>query len=350
MIKKKIKVLIIDDSPFVREILKKGLSLDLGIEVVGVAEDVYEGRDMIVRLRPDVLTLDIEMPKMDGIEFLKRFMPQFPIPTIMVSSITKRGSESTIRALEIGAVDFVCKPSGDPKSLESVLLELRTKIKIASTINVSNFKQRAQNEEVTKSKTSTSQESNQLSNRIIAIGASTGGTEAIRAVIEGLPSNLPGIVIAQHMPKGFTKTFANRLNELSYYFVKEAEGGEEIKPGTAYVAPGDFHLVLEKTNGKIITKLTQTDKVNGHRPAVDPLFNSVAEIYHEKALGVILTGMGNDGAQGLKKMKDNGAYTIGQDEASSVVYGMPRVAFDIGAVKVQSSLDKISQLIISKFK
>ncbi|MCX6147795.1 MAG: chemotaxis response regulator protein-glutamate methylesterase [Candidatus Kapabacteria bacterium] len=350
MINKKIKVLIIDDSPIVREILKRGLSQDESIEIVGTAEDVYQARDMIVQLRPDVLTLDIEMPKMDGIEFLRRFMPQFPIPTIMVSSLTKRGSESTLKALENGTVDFVCKPSGNIKDLENVLMELRTKIKIASTINVSSFKILKNLDESRKTKSINQVSSNSHSDKIIAIGASTGGTEAIRSVIENLPSILPGIVIVQHMPKGFTKTFADRLNELSYYYVKEAEEGDEVKPGLALVAPGDFHLTLVKNNGKNIVKLSQSDKVNGHRPAVDPFFFSVADIYKEKALGIILTGMGNDGAQGLKKMLENGSYTIGQDEKSSIVYGMPKVAYEIGGVKIQCTLDKINDLIISKFQ
>lgn len=350
---KQIKVLIIDDSPIVREILTKGLSADSGILVVGAAADVFIGRDMIVKYRPDVITLDVEMPKMDGIEFLRRLMPQFPVPIVMVSSLTARGQAVTMKALELGAVDFIAKPSSsDQNSLNDMILELRTKIKIASIANVSHWKIK-NHETINKNVPSNQNQTNQQSlfkNKIIAIGASTGGTEAISNVIKNLPPYLPCIVITQHMPSGFTKTFANRLNEISLMTVKEAETGDKIEPGMVYIAPGDYHMyITSKANEKYIL-IKNGDKINGHRPSVDPMMISVAEQYGDNAMGIILTGMGSDGSIGLKKMRDMGSHTIGQDQASSVVYGMPRVAFELGAVEKQMPLDSISNHIINIFK
>ncbi len=352
IITKKIKVLIIDDSALVRDILVKGLSADPGLEVVGAAADVFIGRDMIIRLKPDVLTLDIEMPRMDGIEFLRRLMPQFPLPVVVVSSLTQRGKYITMQALEAGALDFVPKPAADvARGLNDMMIELRTKIKIASTANVSYWKNKKfEPSQVKKDNSIQSKALAESTDKVIAIGASTGGTEAIRKVISNLPPTTPGIVIVQHMPKGFTKTFADRLNEVSYMQVKEAEDGDRILTGRVLVAPGDFHLKVYRSGGQYKAQVLEGDKVNGHRPSVDVMMHSVAECAASNAFGIILTGMGNDGAAGLKAMRDAGAKTIGQNQASCVVYGMPKVAFDVGAVEVQLPLDGISNGIMRLIK
>jgi two-component system, chemotaxis family, protein-glutamate methylesterase/glutaminase len=349
-ITRKIKVLIIDDSALVRDILKKGLSMDPGLEVVGAAPDVFIGRDMIVKLRPDVLTLDIEMPRMDGVEFLRRLMPQFPIPVVVVSSLTQKGKQVTLDALEAGAVDYVPKPASDvARGLNEMMSELRTKIKIASTANVSHWK----NKKVLPRNPAKDLAVGALAestDKVIAIGASTGGTEAIRSVIEELPPTTPGIVIVQHMPKGFTKTFAERLNSLSLMNVKEAESGDRIVTGRVLIAPGDYHLKVIRSGGQYLVQCIDGEKVNGHRPAVDVMFDSVASNVGSNSIGVILTGMGADGAKGLYKMKQVGSPTIGQDESTSVVYGMPKVAYEIGAVDYQMKLGDISNKIKSLVK
>lgn len=343
---KKIKVLIIDDSALVRDILNKGLSADSMFEVVGSAPDVFVARDMIVNLKPDVLTLDIEMPRMDGIEFLQRLMPQYPIPVVVVSSLTQRGRYITLQALEAGAVDYVPKPTSDvARGLKEMMLELRTKIKIASTANVSHWK----NKRFDKPRQFNSRGLKALAestDKVIAIGASTGGTEAIRKIISELPPTMPGIVIVQHMPAGFTKTFADRLNELSLLQVKEAVTGDRVMNGRVLIAPGDFHMKVIRSGGYYQVVCQSGDKVNGHRPSVDVLMHSVAESVASNAYGVILTGMGNDGANGLKEMRNAGAKTIGQDESSSIVYGMPKVAMEIGAVEQQYPLEDITENLI----
>lgn len=342
---KRIRVLIVDDSALVRDILSKGLSADPGIEVIGTAPDVYIARTLIVEHRPDVLTLDIEMPKMDGIEFLRRLMPQFPLPVVVVSSLTQRGKEITMQALEAGAIDFVPKPASDvARGLKEMMLELRTKIKIASTANVSHWKNKRFE---STNKPGTAKALAESTDKVIAIGASTGGTEAIKKVIVDLPPTTPGIVIVQHMPPGFTKTFSDRLNELSMMQVKEAENGDRVVTGRILIAPGDYHMRVVRKGGHYVVEMNQQDKMNGHRPSVDVLFHSVAQYVGANAYGVILTGMGNDGAVGLKAMKDAGAKTIGQDEASSVVYGMPKVAYDLGGVDRQYPLDRITGELIN---
>lgn len=349
---KKVRVLIVDDSALVREILSKGLAGDPGIEVIGTAPDVYIARDLIVQKRPDVLTLDIEMPKMDGIEFLRKLMPQFPLPVVVVSSLTQKGKDITLQALEAGAVDYVPKPmSNVSEGLMAMITELRTKIKIASTANVSHWKNRTiDQEQESKPNITGSRALSESTDKLIAIGASTGGTEAIRKVISVLPPNTPGIVIVQHIPSGFSKAFADRLNQVSMMIVKEAEDGDRIMNGRVLVAPGDFHMTVERSGGRYIVKLNQAEKVNGHRPSVDVLFKSVAQYVGANAYGVILTGMGNDGAYGLKLMKQNGAKTIGQNQATSVVYGMPKVAYEIGAIDIQLPLDDISKKLINQIE
>ncbi|TAE30950.1 MAG: chemotaxis response regulator protein-glutamate methylesterase [Candidatus Kapaibacterium sp.] len=372
---KKIRVLIVDDSALVRDILSQGLGADPNIEVVGVAPDPFVARDKIVELRPDVLTLDVEMPRMDGVEFLRRLMPQFPLPVVMVSSLTQRGKEITMQALEAGAVDFVAKPTSNvAQGLQGMMMELRTKVKIASTANVSHWK--SKREELFNSvragagaitgasagaasssgagaglggATTTPLKAKALAestDKVIAIGASTGGTEAIRRLVREFPATTPGVVVVQHMPQGFTKTFADRLNEECAMEVKEAANGDRVVTGRILVAPGDMHLKVVRSGGRYEIVLSQEDKVNGHRPSVDVMMKSVAEYVGANACGVILTGMGNDGAQGLKAMRDAGAKTIGQDEATSVVFGMPKVAQEVGAVQTVLPLPKIGAAIL----
>lgn len=336
-LKQRIKVLIVDDSLVFRESLSREISKDPDIEVVGTATDPYMARDLIIKLKPDVLTLDVEMPKMNGIEFLKKLMPQYPLPVIVVSSI----SQNVLDALDAGAVEFVTKPNVTrPGGMASFVNELIIKIKIASTAKVGNRKS-----DYTPSHPVTGQGIDTTS-KIIAIGASTGGTDAIHTVISSLPRDMPPIVIVQHMPPVFTKLYAERLNNTCELEVKEAEDGDALRPGRVLIAPGNFQMRLAKRGTGYVVKCTQEEKVSGHCPSVDVLFDSVAEVAGKQSIGVILTGMGRDGANGLLNMKKKGAYTIGQDEKSSIVYGMPMVAFNIGGVEKQLPLDRIADEII----
>ena len=336
-LKQRIKLLIVDDSLVFRESLSREIAKDPDIEVVGTATDPYMARDLIIKLKPDVLTLDVEMPKMNGIEFLKKLMPQYPLPVIVVSSV----SQNVLDALDAGAVEFVTKPNVTrPGGMASFVNELIIKIKIASTAKVGNRKS-----DYTPSRPVTSQGIDTMS-KIIAIGASTGGTDAIHTVISGLPRDMPPIVIVQHMPPVFTKLYAERLNNTCELEVKEAEDGDALRPGRVLIAPGNYQMRVAKRGSGYIVKCTQEEKVSGHCPSVDVLFDSVADVAGKQSVGVILTGMGRDGANGLLKMKKIGAYTIGQDEKSSVVYGMPMVAFNIGAVDKQLPLDRIDDEII----
>ena len=336
-LKQRIKVLIVDDSLVFRESLSREIAKDPDIEVVGTATDPYMARDLIIKLKPDVLTLDVEMPKMNGIEFLKKLMPQYPLPVIVVSSV----SQNVLDALDAGAVEFVTKPNVTrPGGMASFVNELIIKIKIASTAKVGNRKS-----DYSPSRPVTSQGIDTMS-KIIAIGASTGGTDAIHTVISGLPRDMPPIVIVQHMPPVFTKLYAERLNNTCELEVKEAEDGDALRPGRVLIAPGNYQMRVAKRGSGYIVKCTQEEKVSGHCPSVDVLFDSVADVVGKQSVGVILTGMGRDGANGLLKMKKTGAYTIGQDEKSSVVYGMPMVAFNIGAVDKQLPLDRIDDEII----
>lgn len=341
-INRKIRVLAVDDSIMFREVLVRGLSKDPAIEVVGVAADPYEARDKIIELAPDVLTLDIEMPKMSGVEFLKKLMPQYPLPVVVVSGI----NNTIFDALKAGAVDFVDKPDASRQgNMESFINEMIIKIKIASTAKVGRFK--TENPVGGPSGTVPLRSTDTM----IAIGASTGGTEATLEVIRNLPRETPGIVIVQHMPPMFTKMYADRLNNVCRIAVKEAQDGDAVTAGTALVAPGGKQLRLVRgRSGGYAIKVFDGDKVNGHAPSVDVLFESVAEVVGRDALGVILTGMGNDGARGLLTMRQKGAYTIGQDEKSCVVYGMPMVAFNIGAVVKQAPLNLISNEILRYLK
>lgn len=334
------RVLVIDDSELARKTLKYGLMRDPHIEVVGCAGDPYTARDQIVLLRPDVLTLDVDMPRMDGLEFLKKLMPQFPVPTIMVSAFTERGAKITLEALEAGAVDFVTKPSaGMGETLDTMLLELRTKVKIAGTVNVSHWKNKKFG-----MYTSVSEKTYEHFRKeaLIAIGASTGGTEAIRTILEKLPVNCPGVVVVQHMPEKFTRTFAQRLNTLCDMTVREAEHGDRLERGLALVAPGDRHMEVVRIPGGYEVRLRGGETVSGHKPSVDVLMMSVAESAGSSGCGVLLTGMGADGAAGMLKMKKAGAMTFAQDEKSSVVFGMPKKAWECGAVDMLLPISSIA--------
>jgi two-component system, chemotaxis family, protein-glutamate methylesterase/glutaminase len=337
MTENKIKVLVIDDSHVYREVIARGISSDPTIEVVATAQDPYDARDKILKYHPDVLTCDIEMPKMNGIEFIKRLIPQYPIPVVVVSSVT----ESVFEAINSGAVEFLMKPDVmHPKSVENFLYELIAKIKIASRAKIIKpHDKKTEMYEVTPVK-------KDCNDRIIAIGASTGGTEAIYSILKKLPNTVPGIVIVQHIPSVFSKMFAERLNRETAFQVKEAKTGDIVEQGKVFIAPGDKHMKIVKMGNYYRINCHHEDRINWHCPSVDVLFESVAKEAGKKAIGIILTGMGYDGAKGLLAMKRNGAWTIGQNEFSSVVYGMPKAAFNIGAVDIQGSLDNIPRLII----
>jgi two-component system chemotaxis response regulator CheB len=336
---KKVKVLIVDDSIVYRRFLSKAISADPGIEVVATAKDPYDARDKIIEYGPDVMTLDLEMPKMNGIEFLQKLMPQYPLPVVVISSMSK----SIFDALNAGAVDFITKADmRTGKNIDSYINELIIKVKIASTANLSQWKKNL--------KKSENSEKIHWKNKLIAIGASTGGTEAILAILKSLPKDVPGIVIVQHMPPVFTKMYAQRLDSLVPLNVKEAQTGDVVKQGCVLIAPGDFHMIIKKagkTDSTYKVECFKGEKMNGHCPSVDVLFNSVAQEAGKDSIGVILTGMGSDGARGLLNMRLNGARTAGQDEQSSVVYGMPKAAYELGAVELQSSLENISHIIYS---
>jgi len=335
-----IRVLIVDDSATARAVLREILESDPMIEVVATASDAYIARDKIVELRPDVVCLDVEMPRMDGITFLKRLMHYMPIPVIMVSSLTQNGAKTTLEALEAGAVDFVPKPHShiyDGK--DEMRDELLSKIKVASKVRV-------QKRILTNPQQANTTSLAETTHKILAIGASTGGTEALKDVLMGLPRNAPGTVIVQHMPANFTAPFADRLNGLCAMEVREARNGDSITPGVALIAPGDYHMVVRRSGARYYVEIGSGEKVSGHRPSVDVLFNSVAKIAGANAIGVILTGMGGDGARGLLSMRNAGAKTIGQDEASCVVYGMPKVAYELGGVEKQLPLSHVANGIL----
>ena len=332
---KKIRVLVVDDSLFSREMVVRGISADPRIEVVAVAVDPFEARDKIIAERPDVITCDIEMPKMNGIEFVRRLLPQYFVPVIMVSAI----SNAVFEAMEAGAVDFVVKPDvRSPKGIEAFISDLIQKIKTASTVK--QLLPKPANPSV-KVPGIAAQEAG----RMIAIGASTGGTEAIYSILNALPPTVPGIVIVQHIPPVFSKMFADRLNNQTALRVKEAETGDYLETGKVLVAPGDRHMRIKKIGQRFQAECFQGDKVNGHCPSVDVLFESVAKEAGKSAIGIILTGMGYDGAKGLLSMRRKGSRTIGQDQATSIVYGMPKVAFDIGAVEMQTALGNIPNVL-----
>lgn len=333
---KKIRLLIVDDSTVFRTVLSRGVSSDPDIEVVATACDPFEARDKIIEYEPDTMVCDVVMPKMNGIEFIRRLMPQYPLRVVVVSSV----SDAVLDAMNAGAVDFVAKPDiGTGRTREVFLNELISKIKIAANANLPRVKPGLP--VVRKSVSVT----DSASRKLIAMGASTGGTEALFNVLKYLPSNVPGIVIVQHIPPAFSRMFADRLNKSMQLDVKEAESGDYVEKGRVLLAPGDRHMRVRRIGGRYKVETFQGEKVNGHCPSVDVLFHSVAEACGNEAVGVLLTGMGEDGARGLLAMRKKGARTIGQDKNSSVVYGMPKAAFDMGAVEKQASLDAIPQEI-----
>ncbi|MEH6632452.1 MAG: chemotaxis response regulator protein-glutamate methylesterase [Halopseudomonas aestusnigri] len=339
------KVLVVDDSALMRELLTSLLSQESTIEVVGAAADPLQAREMIKQLLPDVITLDIEMPKMDGLTFLEKIMTLRPMPVVMVSSLTQKGAEATLSALELGAVDFFPKPKLDMKrGIEKRSEELINKVKAAALAKVKALDKHAVDgpgaSALAALKFSTTE-------KIIAIGASTGGVEALRIVIKDLPANSPAILVTQHMPEKFTKTFAERLNKISAVSVSEARHGERVLPGHVYIAPGGKHLELKRSGANYLCKLTDDPPVSGHRPSVDVLFNSTCKAAGKNAVAVILTGMGKDGAAGMLELRNAGAKTLGQDEPSCVVYGMPRAAFEAGAVEAQYHLNKITAAMLN---
>jgi two-component system chemotaxis response regulator CheB len=350
-------VLVVDDSALVRKILTELLGSDPGIEVVGSASDAFIAREKIKSLQPDVLTLDVEMPKMDGVTFLRNLMRLRPMPVVMVSSLTDHGAEVTLDALAVGAVDYLPKPKVDlAATLGDYREELIDKVRTAAAARVRAYDSRHDapaTPTVGKALTADAvlQKAAPLNfrttDRLIAIGASTGGTEAIKEVLVGMPADAPGIVIAQHIPKAFSTPFAERMNRSCQMTVCEAEDGQQIRPGHVYIAPGDRHLVIVRSGARWICKLDDGSPVNRHKPSVDVLFRSVAQQAGRNAIGVMLTGMGKDGALGLKEMHDCGSPTIAQDEATSVVWGMPGSAVEVGAVDDVLPLGRIADRILS---
>ncbi len=339
----KISVLIVDDSAFARRVVRAILESDEHIEVVGEAEDAYDARAQIKARNPDVLTLDIEMPHMDGISFLKNLMRLRPMPVVMVSSITDAGSDATLRALELGAVDFVPKPSSTDKTdLQTYAEELLQKVRAAAQAHVEALDLRDLEKHTDSVVPALLPSARHYEHEVIAIGASTGGTEAIQAIVKRLPPDMPGTVIVQHIPQAFSGSFANRLNAHSALNVVEARDGQAIESGCAYVAPGNKHLRILRTKRDLVCTLDEGPAINRHRPSVDALFHAVANCAGRHAMGVLLTGMGQDGARGLKAMRDAGGLTLAQDERTSVVWGMPREAANIGAADHILSLDDIA--------
>ena len=356
----KVKVLVVDDSALVRQTLVSILETDPEIEVIGTAVDPYAAVEKMRKEAPDVITLDIEMPKMDGLTFLKKLMSQHPIPVVVISTLTEAGTDSALLALEYGAVEVMAKPKVNTKELlEESSISLCDKIKAAARATVKR-KEHSTTEAVSSIAPKfsadvvieklTTRSMVQTTESVIAIGASTGGTEALRVLLEGFPADCPGIVIVQHMPEMFTKQFAKRLNDLCKIAVKEAETGDKVVRGQALLAPGGKHMLLKRSGAVYYVEVVDGPLVNRHRPSVDVLFRSVARYAGKNALGTILTGMGDDGARGLLEMRETGAYTIAQDEASCVVYGMPKEAIKLNGVEKVLPLTDIARHILYKVK
>ena len=343
-----IKVLVVDDSALMRKLLTELLNADPGIEVVGAAMDAYVAREMIKRLNPDVLTLDVEMPKMDGISFLSNLMRLRPMPVIMVSTLTEKGAAVTCQALEIGAVDFVEKPKFDvAHALEDYSAEIITKVKVAARARVDKLV-RPTSPQTGGAQPVVAKLNYSTTDKVIAIGASTGGTEAIKDVLMGLPPDVPGIVITQHIPPVFSRSFAERMNQVTPLTVHEAVDGQQIRPGHAYVAPGGLHLSVVRDGAKYACRIDDSEPVNRHKPSVDVLFESVANAVGNNAVGVILTGMGKDGALGQRSKREAGAKTNDQDKETCDDRGMPRAAVDVGGAESVKPLGEIADEIQHK--
>jgi two-component system, chemotaxis family, protein-glutamate methylesterase/glutaminase len=339
------RVLVVDDSAVVRQIFSRELAKDPELEVVGSAPDPFVARDLIVQRSPDVLTLDLEMPRMDGITFLRKLMHYHPLPVVVVSSLTPSGGELAMEALAAGAVDVMCKP-GAAFTVGDMASQLAEKVKSAAHVDL---KRRAARPQPAAQAAAVARQPalTRTTNQIIAIGASTGGTVALEGILRGMPPNAPGIVITQHMPEMFTKYFADRLDQLSQLEVREATDGDSVVPGVALIAPGNKHLLLRRSGARYCVQVRDGPRVNRHRPSVDVMFRSVAQSAGRNAVGAILTGMGGDGAQGLLEMKKAGAPTLAQDEESCVVFGMPKVAIELGAVDKVVPLEGMAQAILS---
>jgi two-component system chemotaxis response regulator CheB len=343
-----IKVLVVDDSALVRSLLAEIIRAAPALELVGLAPDAYVARDMVKQFAPDVITLDIEMPRMDGLSFLKKLMSARPTPVIMISTLTETGAEATLQALEWGAVDFIPKPKlGIAAGIREYAQLIVEKIQQAACAKVKRLSA-AHPVQATNLQENIVEGALRGTEKIIAIGASTGGTEAIKTLLLQLPAAVPGIVITQHMPAGFTRTFAERLNKLTRLHVVEAKGGERILPGHAFLAPGDRHLLVVRSGADYLVQLSDAEPVNRHKPAVDVMMSSVALAGGKNVIGVLLTGMGKDGAKGMLEIRNKGGYTLAQDEESCVVYGMPKEALFLGGVDQVVELDKMGSVLMEQ--
>jgi len=344
---KKIKVLVVDDSAVVRKVFKEEISRENDMEVVGTAPDPYVARDKIVKLKPDVVTLDIEMPRMDGITFLRKLMRHYPLPVIIVSSLTRNGGKLAMEALALGAVEVMSKPSS-AYSVGEMGVQLTDKIRAVARLRVSPRKESPSKKSIrTKAASKALAET---TNKIVAIGASTGGTEALKTVLTGMPPNAPGTLVVQHMPANFTASFAERLDELSAMTIKEAKDGDSLINGVALLAPGNYHMLLKRSGARYYVQVKKGPLVHHQRPAVDVLFHSVANYAGSNAIGVILTGMGADGALGLLKMKEAGARTVAQDEKSCIVFGMPKEAIKLGGVDKVVPLNSVGRTVLNMIR
>lgn len=343
----KIRVLIVDDSAVIRRLLEKFLTSSPDIEVVGSAADPYIARDKLVQLKPDVMTLDVEMPRMDGISFLEKVMQHMPTRTIIFSSLAKTGSETYFRALEAGAIEIMEKPSIDvSQSMENLAAEIIEKVKAVAKARIAPVKKVATSTSPAAKSTSTSLA--RTTHQLIAVASSTGGTEALKVFLAGMPANIPGTLVVQHMPPGFTKSFADNLNKMFPFEVKEAQEGDQVVPGRVLIAPGNYHMELYRSGAYYHVKLHQEAPLHSVRPAADYMMKSVAKYVGKNACGVVLTGMGKDGAEGLLEMKKAGAYCVAQNEETCVVYGMPQAAFNLGATDKVLPLDKIAGDLLNK--
>ncbi len=342
---KKIRALIVEHSPDLRDILARWLGMDPDLEVAGTAADTYEAREKIVRLKPDVITLNVELPVTICVDFLRSLMPNYPLPVVMISSDRQNGAKTVLEALKAGAVDFItlAPPSGSVSQMSNIMVELRSKIKLASTVNLSHWKRKRRR--VTIRVLGNHDALDTFGRKVIAIGASTGGTEALKAVLEGFFANSPAVVV-QHLPSGFTEMFAQSLDMITGMTVREAKTGDQTRKGLVLIAPADSHMTLERAGSGYMVTCHKGQKVNGHRPSVDVLMKSVAQnVDRGDAIGVLLTEMGSDGAEGMLAMRNSGAGAIAQDEASSLVFGMPKQAYEKGAVEALAPLEKIASAV-----
>jgi two-component system, chemotaxis family, protein-glutamate methylesterase/glutaminase len=348
-IRTKTRVVVVDDSALVRSLLAEIINRQADMQCVGAASDPYAAREMIRNLDPDVITLDVEMPRMDGIDFLGKLMRLRPMPVLMVSTLTERGAEATLRALELGAVDFVAKPRlGVADGLQALADDIAEKIRIAARVQVR--RAGAQRDDAAAREAAAPSLGRLSTEKLIFIGASTGGTEATKELLLGLPSDAPAVLITQHMPPGFTASYAARLDGLCRLRVKEAADGERVLPGHAYIAPGGLHLAVERSGADYIARVRDGEPVNRHKPSVEVLFRSAAQVVGPNAFGVMLTGMGADGAKAMREMRDAGSHNLCQDEASCVVFGMPREAIAAGAAHEVLPLQRIAARLVERLR